>query len=238
MLRAFITGSLITVLAAASAPLAFAAGDGESDHPHLRHQALLETFGSSEGGFLGVQLTEITPELRTFFGVPDDVGVMVSRVVSESPAERAGLQVGDIIARAGDEDVDSSFTLQRVVGGHGGEAMVLEIWRDGQMQTLTANLENRKGFGSAFPRAFALACEEDDCPQGLVRGLPGRQDLVHGLLRHRGEGALFGCPEDVEECAVTVRCKDGDCKCTLNGAAADCEELRVRSFGEPHERDK
>jgi hypothetical protein len=216
MRRALVTVTLITVLAAASTLTAFAAGEDESDRPRHRLETVFELMDDLGGGFLGVQLTEITPELRTFFGVPDDVGVMVSRVVADSPAERAGLKVGDVIARAGDEDVDSSWSLKRAVSRHGGEAMVVEVWRDGQMQNLTATLENRE-VRRAVPRVLALDCEGDDCEHGLV----------HRLMRHRlGQGALFGCG-DREDCDLTVRCEDGDCECTLNGEAADCEALRL-----------
>ena len=41
-------------------------------------------------GYLGVGLTELTPELRTHFGVPEESGVMVSKVEPGSPAEKAG----------------------------------------------------------------------------------------------------------------------------------------------------
>ena len=51
------------------------------------------------GKVLGVGLTDLTPELREHFGVGGDAGVMISRVVEDSPAAKAGLRVGDIIER-------------------------------------------------------------------------------------------------------------------------------------------
>src|SRR5688500_12390489 len=44
-------------------------------------------------GYLGVGLTEMTPELRAHFGVPEEAGVMVSSVEDGSPADKAGLKV-------------------------------------------------------------------------------------------------------------------------------------------------
>src|SRR5262245_15606747 len=51
--------------------------------------------GKHAGGFLGVQLIGITPELRQHYGVPKDAGVLVGAVEADSPAAKAGIQVGD-----------------------------------------------------------------------------------------------------------------------------------------------
>ena len=95
-------------------------------------------------GYLGIGLTDLTPELRTHFGVPEGSGVMVSKVEAGSPAEKAGFKVGDIVTRAGDDGVDSSMELgQQVRQGDDGTAMSFEVWRNGKVQTLTATLEKR-----------------------------------------------------------------------------------------------
>lgn len=95
-------------------------------------------------GYLGVGLTDLTPELRTHFGVPEGSGVMVSKVESGSPAEKAGFKVGDIISRADGDNIDSSMDLgQRVRKGDDGAQIPFEVWRNGKVQTLTATLEKR-----------------------------------------------------------------------------------------------
>ena len=97
------------------------------------------------GGFLGVQLTELTPELRQHFGAPESAGVMVSRVVGESPAEEAGVRVGDVIAAIDGEEVASARQLaRRVRATEKGESLELEIWRDGSLERLTAWPEVRE----------------------------------------------------------------------------------------------
>jgi membrane-associated protease RseP (regulator of RpoE activity) len=95
--------------------------------------------------YLGVQLVDLTPELRTHFGVPEEAGVMVSSVVEESPASRAGIQTGDIITAVDGETVQRSFELARRIGGHeDGDTVDLETWRDGKVLSLTAVLEEQE----------------------------------------------------------------------------------------------
>ena len=95
--------------------------------------------------YLGVHLVDLTPELRTHFGVPEEAGIMVSSVVEESPASRAGVQTGDIITAVDGEPVRRSFELARRIGGHeDGDTVNLETWRDGKVLSLTAVLEERE----------------------------------------------------------------------------------------------
>src|SRR5689334_21496164 len=89
-------------------------------------------------GYLGVSLTELTPELRTHFGVPDDAGAMVSKVEPGSPADKAGIRVGDILASVDGKDVRSSWDiLAKVRGLDDGQQVPVEIWRNGKAQNLT-----------------------------------------------------------------------------------------------------
>lgn len=47
--------------------------------------------------YLGARVMDMTPELRAFFGAPKNAGILVSKVVQESPAGRVGVRVGDVI---------------------------------------------------------------------------------------------------------------------------------------------
>lgn len=169
------------------------------------------TFIGGSGGFLGVELTPLTPELRSHFGVPEGAGVMVGKVMPDSPAARAGLAVGDVVTEVGGETVTSAGELARAIGSReGGEAVTLGVWRAGQYQTLSATLEERKMHHRV---AVNLGCEdgEEDCGPGFA--------FVHG------EG--FDCG-GAEECEVRVECPGGgDCTCTVNGEAADCQALHL-----------
>ena len=96
-------------------------------------------------GYLGVQLTDLTPELRQHFGVGEEHGVLVGHVEEGSPADKAGIQVGDILVRVEDQPIEGSFAVSRVVRPKkDGEPIALEIVRDGRAQQLTATMAERE----------------------------------------------------------------------------------------------
>ena len=96
-------------------------------------------------GFLGVQTTELTPDLRRHFGVSEEAGVLIGHVEPDSPADKAGLEVGDILVQVDGEPVDSAWDLGRAVRKKKeGETAALEVWRDGRAQTLTATIAERE----------------------------------------------------------------------------------------------
>ncbi len=99
----------------------------------------------SPSGYLGVEVSALTPELRQHFGVTDDAGVMISRVVEGSAAAIAGLAVGDIVTTVEGEKITSPSRLGRVVRGQeGGVSVEIEFWRDQQPSHTSAILEERK----------------------------------------------------------------------------------------------
>jgi membrane-associated protease RseP (regulator of RpoE activity) len=96
-------------------------------------------------GYLGVGLTELTPELREHFGAPEDAGVMVSSVEDGSPADKAGLKVGDIIAALDSKDVKSSWDVRSQVRElKEGEQVPITVYRDGKAQNLSATVVLRE----------------------------------------------------------------------------------------------
>ena len=96
------------------------------------------------GAYLGVELVNLNEPLRAHFGVPEGSGVLISNVVEDSPAARAGVQVGDIITRFDGEDVTSSRKLTTMVRkAEAGDPADLEIWRDGKVETVSTALDER-----------------------------------------------------------------------------------------------
>ncbi|MDI9634394.1 HhoA/HhoB/HtrA family serine endopeptidase [Oscillatoria amoena NRMC-F 0135] len=109
--------------------------------------------GSVQHPYLGVQMLTLTPQVRESINnnpnsgltVQDDRGVLVTRVMPNSPASQAGLQAGDIILRINDREVsDASGVQQAVEATQVGSTLPLELRRNGR----TVNLNVRAG---AFP---------------------------------------------------------------------------------------
>lgn len=97
------------------------------------------------GGYLGVELVDLTPELREHFGAPREVGVMVGRVEPGSPAARAGLAVADVVIRIGEEPVHDSWGFAGEVSSReAGEKLALAVVRAGRERAIEATLERRE----------------------------------------------------------------------------------------------
>jgi membrane-associated protease RseP (regulator of RpoE activity) len=102
--------------------------------------------GRSGGGFIGIQAVEMTPDLRQHFGAPRDAGVFVGSVEGDSPAAKAGLQVGDIVTKVDGDLIGSARELVRLVRHKkGGESITVDVLRNKAARTLTVTVAERKG---------------------------------------------------------------------------------------------
>jgi serine protease Do/serine protease DegQ len=101
---------------------------------------LLE-FGEVRRGLLGVNIYTITPDIAEAYGVKDNKGALVSQVMPDSAAEKAGIQAGDIIRKVDGKTIDDANALRNAVGlKRSGDTVVLEVLRDGRERTIRAKL--------------------------------------------------------------------------------------------------
>jgi S1-C subfamily serine protease len=95
-------------------------------------------------GWIGTETIDLPPSLREHFGAPDDAGVMVSRVFEGSPAESAGILVGDVIFEIDGEPVYTRGRYQRRIRGGGiGNTVEITIARNLAELTVDARVEER-----------------------------------------------------------------------------------------------
>jgi serine protease Do len=100
--------------------------------------------GSVKQAYLGIGPVDVTPELQQQYGLSRSSGVLVAEVAPGSPAEAAGLQQGDIIIKAGGQDVTGSAALFAIDRDKKpGDQVQLTIDRNGQEQTVTVTLGER-----------------------------------------------------------------------------------------------
>ncbi len=106
--------------------------------------------------WMGIRMQALTPELKAYWKVPSEGGVVVNRIYPDSPAERAGLQIGDIILEVDgqklpitrDEDLDRFQALIRQLPHDA--RISLKIYRNGKLMRRALQLE-------AAPPAIDLA---------------------------------------------------------------------------------
>ncbi len=91
-----------------------------------------ETYEWTPGrAHLGIIVQPMTGDLRTYFGAPPDRGVLVAHVAAGSPADRAGLQVGDVVVFADGRLVQTNDDLRAAITSHGPGKMRLDLIRRG-----------------------------------------------------------------------------------------------------------
>lgn len=100
-------------------------------------------FGEVRRGMLGVIMQNLTPELARAFGLDLHQGVVISQVVEDSAASKAGLKVGDVISEINKVKVKSASAMRNMVGlMRVGAKMDISVIREGKEVKLTAYIED------------------------------------------------------------------------------------------------
>jgi serine protease Do len=105
----------------------------------------LKEKGKVVRGYLGVQVSELTPDLAQGFGFKaEQKGALVQQVVKGTPADKAGLEPGDLVVSMNGKPVDSSGALTRGVATiPPGEKVALSILRKGSEKKVTMQVARR-----------------------------------------------------------------------------------------------
>jgi len=97
--------------------------------------------GKVTRGQLGVRIGELTKDLADYFGAETSKGALVSDVLKGSPAEKAGLESGDIILKIDGRDVESIGQLRNTIAMVApGTKVDLLIYRKGKEKTVTVSI--------------------------------------------------------------------------------------------------
>ena len=156
--------------------------------------------GSVQRGYVGISIGPVTADVREALALPDGTdGARVTAVNADGPAERGGLQFGDIVVAVDGEDIDDASDLTRRVGAVAvGETVRLDVLRNGRPESVAIRAAVRP---SATELAELNALNEDfEFPEpGAVtgeeafgvslrpldaetRGLFGVDDAISGLV--------------------------------------------------------
>ena len=125
--------------------------------------------GKVEHARLGVAVQEVNQAFADSFKLDKPEGALVSSVEKGSPADKAGLQSGDVIRQVNGQPIVSSGDLPAVIGlAAPGDTVKLAVWRQGAAKEITARLAN------ADDKAAQVASKKDAPGQGKL-GLALRQ---------------------------------------------------------------
>ena len=182
--------------------------------------------GRLRRGWIGARVQTVTPLLAAGLALPPEAAVIVSDVVTDTPAARANLRVGDLVQVVDGRPVDNARQFDvRLYRAAPGETIKLELLRDGQRLVAEVPVVEKPGDPDRFasqvtpeknliPRLGILGIELDDEIRKAVPGLRGEMGV---LVAARAGGA--GGDEGLQV---------GDVVYALNGVS-------VRGLGELRE---
>ncbi len=137
----------------------------------------LKDTGQVSRGYLGVLIQPVTEELARSFGLDDTRGALVAQVEPDTPAEKAGIESGDIIVEFNGKAVKRSGELPMLVGNAPvGEPATVTVIRDGkerEIEVVPAELDDMAGLGSRSNAGLSV--------EPLEKGDMARMGLRYGL---------------------------------------------------------
>ncbi len=152
--------------------------------------------GEVRRGVLGAQAQNLTPELATAFNIEHQQGAVVTQVTKGSPADKAGLQTGDVITELNGREVQGASDVRNQVGLlRIGQQVDIRILRDGKIKRIKAVVEEPELTAvtgdKLHPRlnGAVLANLAEETVSGQVQGVvvaevaPGSAAMAAGLRR-------------------------------------------------------
>ena len=146
-------------------------------------------YGRVRASVLGVGVREVNEQDAGMLGLSSIAGVVVNQATEGSPAERAGLQPGDVIVKIDDQPIDRVSTLQRAVRQHEpGETVKVEFVRfGGERRTVSIRVAERPGTGVPPARSETRPAAMTG-PLGTKLGIAGATYVPGSEPRAAGPG--------------------------------------------------
>ncbi len=160
----------------------------------------LKASGKISRGWLGIAIQELTKDLADSFGMKSTNGALVAGVEKNSPADKGGLEAGDVITKFDGKPIVASADLPRIVGNtKPGKVAQVEILRKGVAKTLSVGvgempndpndaLQANKPQAKAEPNKIGLTLK-DLTPQQKKK-LNGKNGLL--VIESTGAAAQAG----------------------------------------------
>lgn len=206
--------------------------------------------GDDGSSWLGVETHEVTADKAKELKLSAERGVVLGKIVPDSPAAKAGLKENDVVTEINGQRVEGAAQFRRMIHEiPAGRTIQMTVWRDGHAQTISATLgkseQGRHAMKMMTPTPGTFAFRMPDMPEipsmewngsMLLGGQPRLgidAEEISGQL-----GAFFGAPDgegilvrDVASGSAAEKAgvKAGDVITSLNGE-------RIRTVGELREK--
>lgn len=129
----------------------------------------LRASGKVTRGRIGVQIGEVSKEVAQAIGLPKAEGALVSGVEPDAPADKAGVQPGDVILKFDGKPITRWSDLPRLVGStKPGTSAPLEVWRKGKLVNLKVSVAEIKAEKTAAAPAAPKAVETQKVVLGMT----------------------------------------------------------------------
>lgn len=140
-------------------------------------EQLVET-GEVKRGHIGITVQDISPELAEAFDLDKQTGAVINNVLADSPAEKVGLQPGDIIIAINDKPVKRAGDVRNYIGLLPvGEEVVFEILRNGERLEFSTVLKEGSQWTSG------KAAEQNPLLKGAIIDEIGPDSPYYGRVR-------------------------------------------------------
>jgi serine protease Do len=198
------------------------------------------------GGWLGVGVAEVHADKVQELKLPAERGVLLGKVVADSPASKAGLKENDVVTEVNGQRVEGAEQFRRMIREiPAGRSAQLTIWRDGHSQNVSVTVGKSEGHHTetmVAPGTFAFHMPDMPQMNGLLEMAPWMSghsrlgidaedlegDFGHYFGAPEGEGVLVrGVFPDMP--AAKAGIKVGDVITSVDGD-------RIRSVGELREK--
>jgi serine protease Do len=207
--------------------------------------------GDDGASWLGVESREVNSEKAKELKLPAERGVLLERIVPDSPAAKGGLKDNDVVTEINGQRVEGEAQFRRMIHEiPAGRSAQFTVWRDGHAQTIGVTLGKSEDHGNMWfktaPRAFSFELPKVEIPDiqvapemayGVLAGSRPRLGIDAEDLSGQF-GAYFGAPDgegvlvrDVNSGSPAEKAgvRSGDVITSLNGE-------RVRSLGDLREK--
>jgi len=131
--------------------------------------------GTGGGSRLGVQFVTLDPSVAKEHKVTETVGALVTQVMPQSPADKAGIKANDVVTKVDGSEVNAEHTLRDLLATYKpGDSVKLDVIHDGKTNQLSVTLDQAPA-NSAFPFPFSFGQGGSDGSNGFPFPLPTPQ---------------------------------------------------------------